>query len=343
MIHGGDIYSNNYKGEITDFSSNINPLGPPERLRGEMEKAYLELTAYPDIHYRELKLNIAAYLSCSSSEVVLGSGALEIISNFSLMFKRTIVFTPCFSEYIKRPAVYGREVKKFPLDSDFKINIKYIEEDLKQGDLLILGNPNNPTGLRIPEDELKGIYDIVKEKNAFLLLDEAFFEFCPEDYDSVELFKGRDNICIIRAATKFFALPGIRLGYGVTSSTFAEKYAEVESPWSINSYANAAGKCIFRESDYIEQTKQYINSEREYLQKELSKIEWIKVYKSNANFILIKLLKHDENIIFDEFIKAGIMIRKASNFEGLDRSFIRIAVKGRESNNNLIRLFKEFE
>ena len=343
MIHGGDIYSNAYKGKIIDFSSNINPLGPPEKLKEELEKAYSELTAYPDINYRELKSNIAEYLRCSLGEVVLGNGAVEIINNVCLMFDRIIVFTPCFSEYIKRPAILGKEVKTLPLDHDFKINIKSIEDSLKKGDVLILGNPNNPTGLRIPEEELKRIYSIVKQKDAFLLLDEAFFEFCPKDYDSVELFRGKENICVIRAATKFFALPGIRLGYGATSTAFAEKYGEVESPWSVNSYANAAARCIFRDKEYIEKTKQNINRERDYLFKELFKIQWVKPYKSNSNFILIKLLKYDENIIFDQFIKAGIMIRRASNFEDLDHSYIRIAVKDHQSNKKLIKLFQEFE
>ena len=176
-----------------------------------------------------------------------------------------------------------------------------------------------------------------------MLLDEAFFEFCPTDYDSVEIFKDSVNICIIRAATKFFALPGIRLGYAFAAPDFAEKYGKVESPWSVNSYANAAGRVIFKDNVYIESTKEYIKQEREYLSNMLSEIEWIKAYRSDANFILIKLLKHDEDIVFDRFIKNGIMIRKASSFEGLDKSYIRIAVKDRESNNKLIRLFKEFE
>jgi threonine-phosphate decarboxylase len=343
MIHGGDIYSHNSGGQIVDFSSNINPLGPPAGLKEEMDKAFSELTAYPDIQCRELKSNVAAYLKCSSSEVIVGSGALEIISNVCLMSKRVVVFTPCFSEYIRRPAVYGVEVKKFPLDSSFKINIGCLEEGLKKGDLLILGNPNNPTGLRIPKEELRQIYGVVKQKDAFLLLDEAFFEFCPDDYNSVELFKGMDNVCVIRAATKFFAIPGIRLGYGVASSAFAEKYAETESPWSVNSYANAAGRCIFTDMDYIVKTKQHINREREYLLKELSKIGWIKAYKSHANFILIKLLKYDENAVFDRFMKEGIMIRMASNFEGLDSSYIRVAVKDHESNSRLIKHFEEFD
>jgi len=190
---------------------------------------------------------------------------------------------------------------------------------------------------------LRQIYKVIIQRNAFLLLDEAFFEFCPTDYDSVKIFKGAENICIIRAATKFFALPGIRLGYGFASADFAEKYGKVESPWSVNSYANAAGRVIFRENDYIDSTKEYIEQEREYLLNKLSEIKWIKAYKSDANFILIKLLKYDENIVFDEFIKRGIMIRKASNFEGLDRSYVRVAVKDHKSNNKLIRLFKEIE
>jgi len=345
MIHGGDLitYKEKYNGNIIDFSSNINPLGPPPSLREEMDKAYSELMEYPDIHYRELKENISAYLKCGVDEVITGSGALEVISNVCVMFNRTVVFTPCFAEYIKRPAVFGREVIKLPLDSQFQINIDKLEANLKPKDLLILGNPNNPTGLRISEQMLRQIYKVIIQRNAFLLLDEAFFEFCPTDYDSVKIFKGAENICIIRAATKFFALPGIRLGYGFASADFAEKCGKVESPWSVNSYANAAGRVIFRENDYIDSTKEYIEQEREYLLNKLSEIKWIKAYKSDANFILIKLLKYDENIVFDEFIKRGIMIRKASNFEGLDRSYVRVAVKDHKSNNKLIRLFKEIE
>jgi len=345
MIHGGDIaaYKDKYNGNIIDFSSNINPLGPPAGIKEEMDRAYSELSTYPDIHYRELKKNIAAYLKCGAEEVITGSGALEIINNVSVMFMRTVVFTPCFSEYIKRPAVFGREVVKLPLDDNFEINPRKIADKLQPDDLLILGNPNNPTGFRIPDAILRQIYDVIIQKKAFLLLDEAFFEFCPPDYDSVEIFRGLQSVCVIRAATKFFALPGIRLGYGVASPEFAQKYGNIESPWSVNSYANAAGRCIFRDSGYIELSKKYIKKEREYLINELSAIEWIKAYKSDANFILVKLLRYDEDIVFYRLIKNGVMIRKASSFEGLDRSFIRIAVKDRESNEKLIRLFKEFE
>lgn len=343
MIHGGDVitYRGAYDGRIIDFSSNINPLGPPEGLKNVLDKAYEELTSYPDIHYRELRANVAGYLRCSSDQVIAGSGAIEIISNICMMFRRTVVFAPCFTEYIKRPEVFGRDVLRLPMTRHFQIDAYALEQNLMQGDLLILGNPNNPTGNRIPEDILISICDIVDKKESFLLLDEAFFEFCPDDYDSIRLLNGRRNVCIIRAATKFFALPGIRLGYAFGDHDFIRRYREVEAPWSINSYANAAARCIFKDRDYVKRTRDYIKNEREYMFHELSTIDTIKAYKSQTNFILIKLLKNDECHVFDNFLKRGIMIRKASDFEGLDKSFIRIAVKDHESNMRIIDCFKE--
>lgn len=345
MIHGGDTisYKDKFEGNIIDFSSNINPLGPPKGLKAELEAAYSELISYPDIEYRELKKNAASYLGCKYEEVIVGSGAVEIINNICLLFKRAVVFTPCFYEYMNRPNVLGKEVVKLSMKEGFKVDLPLLKGRLNEGELLILGNPNNPTGLRIPQEELLNIYDIVKGKKAFLLLDEAFFEFCPEDYDSIELFKDKENVCVLRAATKFFGVPGIRLGYAFSSRKFNEEYRRIESPWSINSYANAAGRSIFKDMDYIKNTKKLIAAEREYLLKELALIKWAKVFESHANFILIKLLKYDENIIFDKFIKNGIMIRKCSTFQGLNESFIRIAVKSHEHNERLIKIFKEFK
>jgi len=281
MLHGGDIitYKDRYNGKIIDFSSNINPLGPPEGLKDVLVAAYHELTYYPDIKYRELKLHISSYLGCDRTQVIVGNGALEIINNVSMLFKRIVVFVPCFGEYIKRPMILGKEVLKLPLKrNDFSIDLQLLEDNLTIGDLLILGNPNNPTGLRIPEWAIRAVYELVNDKGAFLFLDETFYEFCPVDYDSIELFKKGTNICVVRAATKFFALPGIRLGYAFASEDFIEKYSEIEMPWSVNSYANAAGRCIFNDKDYIDKSKKYISKEREYLIAKLSEINWIRVF-----------------------------------------------------------------
>lgn len=343
MKHGGDIltYKDLYEGEIIDFSSNINPLGPPKGLKEVINNGFEKLIAYPDIQYRELKAEIAEYLGCNNYEVIVGNGAVEIINNVISMFKRVVVFTPCFSEYIKRAEILKKDIVKLPLDKEFNINVNTLIKDLKGGDLVVLGNPNNPTGKRIDIKTLKHIHKVCLFKGAFLLLDEAFFEFCPEDYDSISIFKNSKNVCIIRAATKFFGLPGIRLGYAFSNEDIVNKFENITPPWSVNAYADIAGRYIFRQHEYIKDSKEYIKRQREFMLSKLREIEDIEVYDTHTNFILIKLLKKTENEVFNSMISKGILIRKASSFEGLNNRYIRVAVKSEKQNEKLIQFLKE--
>jgi threonine-phosphate decarboxylase len=263
MEHGANLltYQDRYDGELIDFSSNINPLGPPEGLENVLIDSFKTLITYPDIKYRKLKESISNYLACHKENVLVGNGAVEIIDSFVMATKRVIITTPSFSEYEKRAVIHGKEVIRIPYKEDFCIDLDRLDV-IRKGDLLILGNPNNPTGLRIEKGELKTIYEMVKKAKGFLLLDEAFFEFCPEDYDSIEIFKeyNFESVGIIRAATKFFALPGIRLGYGCTSMETAKKIERNQLPWSVNTLADAAGQFIFNDKEYIEKSKLYINN-----------------------------------------------------------------------------------
>jgi threonine-phosphate decarboxylase len=344
MEHGADLlaYENEYDGQLIDFSSNINPLGPPKGLDEELIESFQSLTAYPDIKYRKLKTSISNYLNCEKENVLVGNGAVEIINNFIISAERIVVLLPSFSEYKKRAVVMGKQVKEIFYEDDFSIDIDKLGAALNPGDLLILGNPNNPNGLRIPKDELLSIYLLTRAKNTFLLLDEAFFEFCPDDYDSVELFKKYDykDVGIIRAATKFFALPGIRLGYGCTSVQRVMEIEKIELPWSVNSLADAAGKFIFNDLDYISESKAYIEKERKFLLNELSNIKGIDPYRTDTNFILIKLLEWDEEYVFNYFLTRGIVIRKCSSFKELKGNYIRVAIKDRENNLRLLEIFK---
>jgi threonine-phosphate decarboxylase len=343
MKHGGDIltYKHLFDGEIIDFSSNINPLGPPSILKDKLIDGLNNLVIYPDIKYRLLKEEIAKYLGCSIDEVILGNGAVDIINTFSLMFNRVIVFKPCFSEYIDRPKILGKEVIVLETNKEFNVEEDLISRNVSSGDLVILGNPNNPTGKRIKANVVLKIYEMIEEKGAFLLLDEAFFEFCPADYDSIKLFSGRKNLCVIRAATKFFGLPGIRLGYAFTNCEISKTYNELSIPWNINTYAEIAGRCILSDTNYIIESREYIDSQRKFMFSKLKEIENIQIFDSDANFILIKLLEHDEDFVFNFLIKRGILIRKASSFEGLDKTYIRIAVKDHENNLKLLKYLKE--
>lgn len=347
MDHGGDLlsYESHYSGELIDFSSNINPLGTPKGLNEVLINSFKSLESYPDIKYRKLKTSIAKYLNCKTENVAVGNGAVEIINNFIIPARRVVVMTPAFSEYEKRAIAHGKEIVKISYKEDFSIDLVQLENDLKEEDLLILGNPNNPTGLRIEKQILLEIYELVTKKKAFLLLDEAFYEFCPSDYDSIELFKELDykNIGIIRAATKFFALPGIRLGYCCTSQEQVAILSKIELPWSINSLADSAGQFIFKDITYIEASKIYIKEERNFLLEQLTQIECIVAYETHTNYILIKLHNLEEEYVFHFFLDRGIVIRKCSSFKELGHNHIRVAVKNRENNLRLLECFKELE
>ncbi|PIE35096.1 aspartate aminotransferase [candidate division KSB3 bacterium] len=338
MKHGGDIlsYQHLYDGQIIDFSSNINPLGYPKILDTIIPEVLGSLTAYPDIHYRVLRTAISEYLGCQPDEVLVGNGSMEILEHFCREAQRIVVCIPCFIEYIERAQIYRKKVKKIRLPDGFRCSTALFGNELQRGDVVILGNPNNPTGLRIAEDELLELQQLAEEQQAFLLLDEAFFEFCVEDYDSVRLLHGKENICVIRAATKFFGLPGIRLGYAYATQAIAEQYAASALPWRINAIADAAGRAIFRETAYIECSKALIREQRHEMFSELQKIDSIKVFPTHTNFILIKLLYTTEDELFQQLLRHGLLIRKASSFEGVDRSYIRLAVKDQKSNRKLI-------
>ncbi|TJX63281.1 aminotransferase class I/II-fold pyridoxal phosphate-dependent enzyme [Soehngenia saccharolytica] len=345
MEHGADIetFQGFSKGKLIDFSSNINPLGIPSHIVDEINDSVGKLNKYPDIKYRKLKKDVASYLDCDMENVIVGNGAVEIIDSFTMIANRVVVFIPSFSEYEKRARIHNKEIIRLNFDNNFKINVETIASIIQPNDLLILGNPNNPTGLRIDQNIVISIYDIVRKNSATLLLDEAFFEFCPVDYDSIELFKQNnfDNICIIRAATKFFALPGLRLGYGCSSIELVEKINSIMMPWSVNGMAESIAKYLFTDEKYIVDSKTYIKNEREFLLKELRKLSNIVVYDTDANFILIKLLNKDEDYALHFFLDRGVLIRTCSSFKSLGKDHIRIAIKSHYENIAVVNIFKE--
>jgi len=344
MEHGGDIYTygQGYNGEILDFSSNINPLGMPEGLMDHLSGVYDHLLRYPDIQYRELRSEVAEYLGCGMENTIVGNGAVEIIDNFIMDSQRVVLMEPCFSEYRLRAEIHKRELLVLPSTSDYGLDLDAFIGRLKRGDLVILGNPNNPTGRRIKKEDLVMLHREVLYSGAYLLLDEAFFEFSPEDYDSIELFRdwGYESVGIIRAATKFFALPGIRLGYSCAGAVKAHRIRGLQLPWSVNSMADRAGTHIFRDKGYIERTREYIKVQRSYLTDSLRDIKGLQPYESQSNFILVRLGGITEEEIFQRLVNKGIMVRKCRSFRVLSDNHIRIAVKDEKSNKRLVEALK---
>ena len=325
--------------DIIDFSSNINPY-----LINNLDKYLLEglseCVKYPDITYTNLRENIASYLNTKSSFIIPGNGATEII--YLLMKsinKRLAILNPTFSEYERSAVLNNLEVLNLYLDKkkDFEIDIDNIKKNIDRFDSLFICNPSNPIGKVY---NLSKLLEVLTKNNKLLIIDETFMEFVEEEkrYSLVIYIESNSNIFIIKAATKFFGMPGLRLGYGVCSNKdLLEKMYEIKEPWTINTFADTLSNYLFKEEEYINESKVYFVREREFMIKNLNEIKGIKAYKTDTNFILIKLNSMDAKELKEElFIKGNILIRDASNFRNLDENYIRVAIKSHEENIKLI-------
>lgn len=345
MLHGGDIYTDGIlKGkELLDYSSNINPLGIPDGFSKNINEALKNAVRYPDVKYRELISNLKAYTGVENGEFVLGNGAAEIIDLCISCFESILIVVPSFVEYEIDAKKWNCKIEYSYLSKDMEINYKDIMEKLSDVKTLIIGNPNNPNGRIIDKDKFKGILDFCEENGKTIIIDEAFIEFTGNREDS--FIKYVDNykcLFIIRAITKFFAMPGVRFGYGITKNTsLADSIREKQNPWNINCFAELAVKYSFGDEEYIKKSISWIKEERKVLFDELNKVNCFeRIFSTDSNFILCKLKTIKENELYNFCLENGIVIRKASNFRGLDESFIRLAIKDRKSNERLIKVLK---
>lgn len=347
-LHGGNIYrlKREGKGELLDYSSNINPLGVPENFKNKVIENFDILEKYPDPDYIELRENIGRYNGINLENIIVGNGATEILFLYmkSLKPKKAFLVAPSFAEYRRALESIDCEIIYHILDEEkkFTLNVEEFINSIPQCDVVLICNPNNPTGNFISLENIKRINEELKKREIKLFIDEAFIEFI-KDWEKLTAANLKDeNIFIMRALTKFFAVPGLRLGYGISYDLkLLEKSQKYKEPWSINSFADLAGKIMLWDREYIEKSEKWIEEEKEWFYKETLKINNIKSYQTNSNFILIKLLTKTSFEVRDEMIKKGIIIRDASNFVGLNNHFIRLAIKDRENNIKVLKALNE--
>lgn len=347
-FHGG--YVHNYSQKLLDYSSNINPLGVPDSFKAALQCNIEEFTKYPDINYIELRKAIAKYLAVEDiSFIVPGNGAIELLYKAIQQSgkRRLISLKPTFSEYSRAAIQCGIEYSALDaFDNEYQdVNIEIILESANHDSVVIICNPNNPTGTLIKKKKLLQLAEGLKEKGVMLIIDEAFMEFT-SDYpnnsmlDQLDKF---DNLLIVKAATKFFGMPGIRLGYAISNNLkLISKIRESIEPWNVNTAAVIAGCSMLEDSHYILSSRDWIATERKNMYCGLNNIKGIKVYPTAANFHLIKLLKENFDAwqLKEKLLEKNILIRTPEGFEGLDGRYVRLAVKQRESNIILIEEIK---
>lgn len=356
-IHGGNCLKRN----IIDFSVNTNPLGLPEGLSNIILKNIDCVLRYPDPSSDRLKIKLAVLHAVGPENITIGNGSIELIYLFPRAFKikKALIITPTFSEYefavrsnSSMPAFFKTLEK-----NDFKIDCGKLAKRLPHHDALFLCNPNNPTGTILHSDEVLYLSRFSRKHKGILILDEAFIEFTGESKRTAIISEAvkNESLVILRSLTKFFAMPGLRLGYAIGHKRIIGKIAKLQYPWNVNSLAQLAGEKVLMDKGYMNQTRLFVAKERQYMFKRLSSIKGLKVYPSSANFILCKLQNapiQGSNELALRFrsrsvpsttegltrrlLCAGVYIRACGNFRGLNDKFFRVAVRRRDDNNLLI-------
>lgn len=330
--------------DIIDFSSNVNP-----HIISNLGKYVLEglekSRSYPDINYTNLRNNISDYIKVDSELIIPGNGATEIIYLLMKSIKRRLaILNPTFSEYGRGAKLNNLEIIDFHLkeENNFSIDLDEIQKNMDKFDSLFVCNPNNPNG---KVKDLNELLNLMIENDKLLIVDETFMEFVGEEekYSLINKIEQTPNLFILKAVTKFFGMPGLRLGYGVTSNKHIIKNIyEYKEPWTINSFAENLSNYLFKDKEYINGSKDYYINERKFMLEELRKISGLKVYDTDTNFVLIKLDDDEANSLkLELFEKYNILIRDASNFIGLDKSYIRVAIKSHNDNKVLIESLRK--
>lgn len=338
MVHGGDIYSNEIE---YDFSINLNPVRCPNIVIDELKRSIGDISHYPDIKQRNAREILARLEKVMPCNVMAGNGASELIMAAVRMIKpkSAVIIQPSFFGYnhvinsIENCRIIHYELKEengFAVTEDFVQFLKATSPEL-----VIVANPNNPTGCLVSNGLVKEIIYVCESMNTAVLIDECFLGMTEETESVGPMVMQYDNLYVVKAFTKLFSIPGVRVGYILSSKKNIENIKKYLPEWNLSVFSgNAAGACakVLIESDlFRNETLETIRKERRYLTDSLEKLV-DKVYKSDTSFLLLR----SDKPLYELLLAEKILIRDCSNFEGLGKGFYRIAVKDHDSNKVLI-------
>ena len=334
--HGGDIYS-----EVCtlDYSANINPLGPPASVVEAVYQSMEQIVNYPDVQCRKLCHAIAEHEYVKEEQVICTNGASELLYAFAaaLKPKKALLLKPGFAEYEAALSAVGCEIFYYPLGEEkgYALDLAYLEALSDDLDMIILCNPNNPTGVLIQQPLLVRIAEKCEKYGIHFLLDECFHEFlmAPDSYSMRTFLERFPHLFLVDAFTKIYAIPGLRLGYAISSNQdILEEMSWKLQQWNVSVPAQMAGvAALEKPKEYIRQTREYVSGQREYMRNIMKMMGYV-VFASKANYLFFKGRPGLEK----EALEAGFLIRDCQNYEGLSEGFYRIAVRTKEENERLI-------
>ena len=364
-VHGGNLawaaaLAGCPASAILDFSASISPLGPPESALDAIQAHLSSLTAYPDPDYGDLRTALGEALNVDPDWILPGNGSAELLTWAAWdLSKRTATYlvTPAFGDYSRALSAFGAKVLKCPLDlqlldaepvrrlvtDDLSVSNRSLVSpsfrlpvplalDAERG--LLLNNPHNPTGLLFGRE---AILPYVKQLG-MVVVDEAFMDFLPpwEQESLIDAVEEFPNLVILRSLTKFYSLPGLRLGCAIAHPDILGRWQLLRDPWPVNALAAAAAAAVVRDTVFERQTWDWLPVARRELFEGLANLPGLQPIAGAANFLLVESSMSVSLIQKSLLERHRILIRDCLSFPELGDRFFRVAVRSRAENLRLI-------
>ncbi|SOC43077.1 L-threonine O-3-phosphate decarboxylase [Ureibacillus acetophenoni] len=352
--HGGQpekikqLLNINMERKLLDFSANLNPLGPPSWLKATLDDNYEKITRYPDPSYSNSILTIANHEGVEQDNVLLTNGGAEAIFLVAKYFenKKTMIVHPTFSEYERACKHYHIDVEDifYEQENDFNLQITLISEKLKEKDVLFLCRPNNPTGTVVAEEDLQLLLEEGKKTETFIVVDEAFVDFLlPPTTNLSTWLASYPNLILLRSLTKLYTIPGLRIGYILARPSIINVLKNEQIPWSVNSLVDAVVPKLLEDRAFIEDTRAWLYEQSKSVYEMLAELDFYTT-PSQVNFYLLRDKKHPNRTeeLFYFLLEHGILTRHTHNFKGLKGEFLRIAIRSKEENEQLLDVLRKW-
>ncbi|MHB1652034.1 MAG: pyridoxal phosphate-dependent aminotransferase [Desulfitobacteriaceae bacterium] len=364
-MHGGNLrWAKERFGreEFVDLSANINPFGPPSGVLARLQQILPQIVHYPDPESKVLRIRLSQVYSIPLDYIIVGNGAGELIFTILQAFKpkRVVIPLPAFSEYERAAKAVEAEIaylvlgadgwdSLLPLNSisDFETFRETWLKILRGTDLLFLCSPHNPTGTVLRREHFANILDIARKVQCRVLFDESFNDFLPDAlrWTAREFLEDYPNLTVLYSLTKFFSLPGLRLGAGFAHPEDISRLMAFRDPWSVNTMAQEAGLAALEEPSYPAEVRVKLTESRFFFYQEFSRkgfTKW-KLCPTVVNFALLHLLEGTSGGLVADLGKRGILVRDCASFTGLKGEFIRFAIKDIASMQGLLDAMEDIE
>ena len=331
--------------QLLDFSANINPLGMPESLKRAIVAQLSCAERYPDVEYQQLHQALAAHHNVPPTWILAGNGETESIFTLvqGLRPRRAMVVAPGFAEYRRALETVDCAIETFFLreEDDWQLTDRILPALTAGLDCLFLCTPNNPTGLLPDGALLTAIAERCRALEIALVLDEAFLDFIPDEAGFIPRLAQYPHVWVLRSLTKFYAIPGLRLGYLLNSDERAvARLRQRQMPWSINAFAALAGEVVLNDHDYQQATFRWLADEGTRFYRALGEIEGLKVYPGRANYLFLRCERAEVDLQY-ALLEKQILIRSCANYLGLDGRYFRVAIRSCEENQRLLTALRQ--